>query len=76
MAAVQDNFVSYTVKAEEEANMARIATHKSSVSISTPLEPLIVIILKSFTDDLDLKSKLKSLYTASSGASSCLIFLV
>ena len=62
--AVQDNFVSYTVKAEEEANMDRIAAHKSRTAISSPLEPLIVTLLKSFTDDSDLASKLKALFKA------------
>jgi hypothetical protein len=63
--AVQDNFVSYTVKAEEQANMDRISIQKSRTAISTPLEPLIVSLLKCYTDDSDLVSKLKALYTAS-----------
>ena len=31
----------------------------------TPLEPLIVMLLKSFTDDSDLSSKLMALYPVS-----------
>ncbi len=66
LAAGQDNFVCYTAKAEEEANMHRIREQKSRTAVSTPLEPLIVMLLKSFTDDADLVSKLKALYTVSS----------
>ncbi len=66
--AGQDNFVSYTVKAEEQANMERIRDKKSRAAAPTPLEPLIVTLLKSFTDDSDLSAKLKALYTASSRA--------
>ncbi len=57
--------MSYTVKAEEKANMDRISMQKSRTAISTPLEPLIASLLKSYTDESDLVSKLKALYTVS-----------
>ena len=58
------------MKADEEANTARIKEQKSRTAISTPLEPLIVSLLKSFTDDADLEYKLGALYTASNPQSS------
>ncbi len=60
----QDNFVSATAKAEEAANAARISEQKSRTALANPLEPLIVSLLKSFTDDADLVAKLESLYKA------------
>ena len=59
----QDNFVSHTMKAEEEANLARIREEKSKADVANPLEPLIVGILKGYVDDADLSARLQALYT-------------
>jgi hypothetical protein len=59
---VQDNFVSHTMKAEEEANLARINEQKSKADVANPLEPLIISLLKGFIDDADLSTKLQALY--------------
>ncbi len=40
--------MSHTMKAEEEANLARIAEQKSKADVANPLEPLIVGILKCY----------------------------
>ena len=47
------------------ANLDHTSAQKSRTATSTPLEPLIATLLKSFTDDSDLSSKLKALYTVS-----------
>ncbi len=62
--------MSYTVKAEEQANVDRIHEQKSRTASPTALEPVIVSLLKSFTDDADLCYKLKALFTASAARSS------
>ena len=59
---MQDNFVSYTMQAAEQANLDRIAEQKSRSEILTPLEPLIVGLVKGFIDDADLTLKLSTLY--------------
>ena len=51
------------MKTEQEANLARIREEKSKVDAATPLEPLIVNVIKGFVDDADLSSKLQELYT-------------
>ena len=58
----QDKFISYTMKAEEEANLARIREEKSKADAANPLEPLIMSLLKGFVDDADLSAKLQALY--------------
>jgi hypothetical protein len=58
----QDNFVSYTMQAAEQANLDRIAQQKSRLEIPTPLEPLLVGLIKGFVDDADLTRKLRDLY--------------
>jgi hypothetical protein len=60
---VQDNFVSYTMHAAEQSNQDRIAEQKSRCEILTPLEPLVVGLVKGFIDDADLSRKLSTLYT-------------
>ncbi len=60
--AVQDNFVSYTMQAAEQANMDRIAEQKSRSEISTPLEPLLMGLVKGYVDDADITRKLGDLY--------------
>ncbi len=59
---MQDNFVSYTVQAAEQANLDRIAEQKSRSEIQTPLEPLLVGLVKGYVDDADLTRKLSTLY--------------
>ncbi len=59
---MQDNFVSYTMQAAEQANLDRIAEQKSRSEIPTPLEPLLVGLVKGFVDDSDLTRKLRDLY--------------
>jgi hypothetical protein len=63
--AVQDNFVSYTMQASEQANLDRIAEQKSRSEIPTPLEPLLVGLVKGYIDDADLSIKLGNLYKVS-----------
>jgi hypothetical protein len=62
---MQDNFVSYTMQAAEQANLDRIAEQKSRSEILTPLEPLIVGLVKGYIDDADLTRKLRTLYQVS-----------
>ena len=63
--AVQDNFVSYTMQAAQQANLDRIAEQKSRSEVPTPLEPLLLDLLKGYIDDADLMRKLSSLYRVS-----------
>ncbi len=57
--------MSYTMQAAEQANLDRIAEQKSRTEILTPLEPLIVGLVKGYIDDADLTRKLSTLYTVS-----------
>jgi hypothetical protein len=50
------------MKTEQKANLARIREEKSKADASTPLEPLIMSLIKGFVDDADLSSKLQELY--------------
>jgi hypothetical protein len=59
---MQDNFVSYTMQASEQANLDRINEEKQKSVLPTPMEPLIVGLMKSFVNDADLSLKLRSLY--------------
>jgi hypothetical protein len=59
---MQDNFVSYTMQAAEQANMDRIAEQKSRSEILKPLEPLVSGLVKGFIDDADLSHKLSTLF--------------
>ena len=68
--AVQDNFVSYTMQAAEQANLDRIAEQKSRSEIPTPLEPLLVGLVKGFVDEADLTRKLRDLYKVTHAACS------
>ena len=54
--------MSHTIKAEEDANLARIREEKSKADAANPLEPLVASILKGFVDDADLAVKLQALY--------------
>ena len=54
--------MSYTMKTEEEANLARIREEKNKADAGNPLEPLIASLLRGFVDDTDLSSKLQGLY--------------
>jgi hypothetical protein len=63
---VQDNFVSHTMQADQQANLARIHEQKSKCGVINPLEPLIVSLIKSYVDDADLSSKLQLLYKVTS----------
>ncbi len=58
----QDNFVSHTMRAEEEANLERINEKKSKSDVTHPLEPLIMSLVKGFVDNQDLSAKLLALY--------------
>ncbi len=60
--SAQDNFVSHTMRAEEEARIERINEKKSKSDVTHPLEPLIMSIVKGFVDDDDLSAKLQALY--------------
>jgi hypothetical protein len=60
--AWQDNFVSHTMKAEQEANLERINERKSKSDVTHPLEPLIMSLIKGFVDDKDMSHKIKALY--------------
>ncbi len=62
---VQDNFVSHTMKVDEQANLDRINEQKRKSDVTNPLEPLIVNLLKGFLDDADLSAKLQRLYRVS-----------
>ena len=50
------------MQAAEQANLDRIAEQKSRSEILTPLEPLVVGLVKGFIDDADLSRKLSTLY--------------
>jgi hypothetical protein len=54
--------VSYTMQASEQANLDKINEEKEKTEIPTPMEPLVVGLIKSFIDDSDLSAKLGSLY--------------
>ena len=58
----QDNFVSHTMKAEEQANLQRIMERKSKSDVTHPLEPLIMSLIKGYVDDHDISEKIKELY--------------
>jgi hypothetical protein len=60
--AWQDNFVSHTMKAEEEANLERIKEQKSKSDVTHPLEPLIMSLIKGYVDNQNLSEKIKALY--------------
>ena len=61
---VQDKFVSHTMMEEEQAKLDRIVEKKGESNVASPLEPLIVSLLKGFVDDADLGNKLQTLYQA------------
>ena len=63
------------MKTEEVANLARIREEKSKADAATPLEPLIVSIIKGFVDDADLSTKLQELYKVLDYIMSCFIIL-
>jgi hypothetical protein len=63
------------MKTEQEANLARIREEKSKVDAATPLEPLIVNVIKGFVDDADLSTKLQELYKVLDYIMSCFIIL-
>jgi hypothetical protein len=50
------------MQAAEQSNLDRIAEQKSRSEIPTPLEPLLLDLLKGYIDDADLMRKLNSLY--------------
>ena len=50
------------MQASEQANMDRIAEKKSRSEISTPLEPLLMGLVKGYVDDADITRKLGDLY--------------
>ena len=50
------------MQASEQANLDMINEEKKKTEIPTPMEPLVVGLLKSFIDDSDLSSKLGLLY--------------
>ena len=54
--------MSYTMQASEQANLDRINEEKQKNVLPTPMEPLIVGLMKSFINDADLSLKLCSLY--------------
>ena len=62
VALMQDKFVSHTMMEEEQAKLERILDKKSESNVASPLEPLIVSLLKGFVDDADLANKLQTLY--------------
>jgi hypothetical protein len=53
------------MQAAEQANLDRIAEQKSRSEIPTPLEPLLVGLVKGYIDDSDLTRKLGNLYKVS-----------
>jgi hypothetical protein len=59
---VQDNFVSHTMKVDEQASLDRINEMKRKSDVTNPLEPLIINLLKGFLDYADLSAKLQRLY--------------
>ena len=58
----QDNFVSHTMRAEDEANLERIREQKSKSDVTHPLEPLVMSLIKGYVDNQDLAEKIKALY--------------
>jgi hypothetical protein len=64
VARMQDKFVSHTMMEEEQAKLDRILEKKGESNVASPLEPLIVSLLKGFVDDADLSNKLQTLYKA------------
>jgi hypothetical protein len=58
----QYKFVSNTMKTEQEANLAQISEEKSKAYAATPLEPLIVNLIKGYINDADLSTKRQELY--------------
>ncbi len=62
VALTQDKFVSHTMMEEEQAKLKRILDKKGESNVASPLEPLIVSLLKGFVDDADLADKLQTLY--------------
>jgi hypothetical protein len=58
----QDNFVSHTMRAEDEANLERIREQKSKSDVTHPLEPLVMSLIKGYVDNQDLSEKIKALY--------------
>ncbi len=61
---MQDKFVSHMMMEEEQAKLDRILEKKGESNVASPLEPLIVSLLKGFVDDADLSNKLQTLYKA------------
>jgi hypothetical protein len=57
--------VSHTMMEDEQAKLDRILEKKGESNVASPLEPLIVSLLKGFVDDADLGNKLQTLYKAS-----------
>ncbi len=58
------------MQAAEQANLDRIAEQKSRSEIPTPLEPLLVGLVKGFVDEADLTRKLRDLYKVTHAACS------
>ncbi len=56
--------MSHTMMEEEQAKLDRILEKKGESNVASPLEPLIVSLLKGFVDDADLGNKLQTLYKA------------
>ena len=62
VAVLLDNFVSYTIKEEEQAKLQKQQEGKSKCDNTNPLEPLLQKLMKGFVDDPDLTSKITLLY--------------
>jgi hypothetical protein len=62
VAVLLDNFVSYTIKEEEQATFQKQQEGKCKGHNATPLEPLLQKLLKGFVDDADLTAKITTLF--------------
>ncbi len=62
VAVLLDNFVSYTIKEEEQAKLQKQQEGKSKCDNTNPLEPLLQKLMKGFVDDTDLTAKINALY--------------
>jgi hypothetical protein len=62
VAVLLDNFVSYTMKEEEEAKLQKQQEGKDKFDNINPLEPILQKLMKGFVDDMDLTEKIKHLY--------------
>ncbi len=62
VAVLLDNFVSYTMKEEEQAKLIKQQEAKSKCNNANPLEPLLQKLMKGFVDETDLTEKIHNLY--------------